>query len=453
MRHALSLLTAGLLATNVWSQQVGTNQPEIHPPITMSECTKGGCVQQQKSVVLDANWRWAHTTSGTTNCFTGNDWDKSICSDPVACAQNCAIDGANYANPYGISTSGDSLKLNFVTRGQYGNNVGSRVYLMNTDSTYEMFKLLNKEFTVDVDVSQLPCGLNGALYFVEMEEDGGMSSHAGNKAGARYGTGYCDAQCPHDMKWINGEANSKNWVPSPVDKNSGHGHYGTCCHEMDIWEANSMATAYTPHSCSIREQYRCEGRECGDISSGDRYSGVCDKDGCDFNSYRLRDTEFYGPGKQLDTNQKMTVITQFITSDNTSTGELVEIRRLWKQNGRIIKNSQVSLGGGSYDSITGQFCATERTAFGYNAFDKLGGLKSMGESLSRGVVLTLSLWDDYYAHMLWLDSKYPANGTKAGTTRGPCPTSSGVPADLEAQHPNSNVKFSNIKVGDIGTTY
>jgi cellulose 1,4-beta-cellobiosidase len=44
-----------------------------------------------------------------------------------------------------------------------------------------MFKLLNREFTFDVDVSNLPCGLNGALYFVEMEKDGGMASHATNK--------------------------------------------------------------------------------------------------------------------------------------------------------------------------------------------------------------------------------------------------------------------------------
>ena len=29
-----------------------------------------------------------------------------------------------------------------------------------------MFPLKNKEFTFDVDVSALPCGLNGALYFV-----------------------------------------------------------------------------------------------------------------------------------------------------------------------------------------------------------------------------------------------------------------------------------------------
>ena len=75
-----------------------------------------------------------------------------------------------------------------------------------------MFKLLNKEFTFDVDVSNLPCGLNGALYFVEMPEDGGLS-FSGNEAGAEYGTGYCDAQCPHDIKFINGEANIEDWEP------------------------------------------------------------------------------------------------------------------------------------------------------------------------------------------------------------------------------------------------
>jgi len=49
-------------------------------------------------------------------------------------------------------------------------NVGSRVYLMDTaDSKYQMFNLLNQEFTVDIDVSGLPCGLNGALYFVSMD--------------------------------------------------------------------------------------------------------------------------------------------------------------------------------------------------------------------------------------------------------------------------------------------
>ena len=86
-----------------------------------------------------------------------------------------------------------------------------------------MFKLVNREFSFDVDVSALPCGLNGALYFVEMDEDGGVSKYPNNKAGAKYGTGYCDAQCPHDIKFINGEANIKNWTVDPKDKNSGTG--------------------------------------------------------------------------------------------------------------------------------------------------------------------------------------------------------------------------------------
>lgn len=83
--------------------------------------------------------------------------------------------------------------------------------MMNSESKYEMFKLKNKEFSVTVDVSQLSCGLNGALYFVEMEEDGGLSTGKYNKAGAKYGTGYCDAQCPHDVKFIDGEANILDW--------------------------------------------------------------------------------------------------------------------------------------------------------------------------------------------------------------------------------------------------
>ena len=40
---------------------------------------------------------------------------------------------------------------------------------------------MTREFTFDVDVSQLPCGLNGALYFVEMDKDGGKSKFPTNK--------------------------------------------------------------------------------------------------------------------------------------------------------------------------------------------------------------------------------------------------------------------------------
>ncbi len=147
---------------------------------------------------------------------------------------------------------------------------------MASDDKYRLFNLLNKEFTMDVDVSKLPCGLNGAVYFSEMDEDGGLSRFEGNKAGAKYGTGYCDSQCPQDIKFINGEANVDGW--GGTDGNSGAGKYGTCCAEMDIWEANLDATAYTPHPCKVTEQTRCDGVDCG--SGDDRYSGQCDKGEC-----------------------------------------------------------------------------------------------------------------------------------------------------------------------------
>lgn len=61
-----------------------------------------------------------------------------------------------------------------------------------------------------------------------MDADGGMSKYENNKAGAKYGTGYCDTQCPHDIKFINGEANILNWTKSETDVNAGSGQYGSC---------------------------------------------------------------------------------------------------------------------------------------------------------------------------------------------------------------------------------
>ncbi|KAI5787305.1 glycoside hydrolase [Geopyxis carbonaria] len=446
------------LATAATAQQVGTLTAESHPSLSWKKCTtSGGCTTQTGSVVLDSNWRWLHSTSSSTNCYDGNTWNATLCPDPVTCASNCALDGADYTSTYGITTSGDSLTHKFVTEGPYSTSIGSRVYLMDSsDKGYQLFKPKNQEFTFDVDVSNLPCGLNGALYFSEMDADGGASRFSTNKAGAKYGTGYCDAQCPHDIKFINGEANTLGWEGSDDDPNAGKGQYGTCCPEMDIWEANSVSTAYTPHPCSVEGQTRCDGDDCGD--GDNRYGGVCDKDGCDFNSYRLGDQSFYGPGKTVDTSSKFTVVTQFITADGSATGALSEIRRLYVQGGTVISNSKVAVSGisASADSITTSFCTAQKSVFGdTNDFSAKGGLAGMGNAFDAGMVLVMSIWDDHEAHMLWLDSTYPtdaATGTP-GAARGTCATSSGVPEDVEAESPDASVTFSNIRFGDIGSTY
>ncbi|TCD68295.1 hypothetical protein EIP91_011154 [Steccherinum ochraceum] len=449
--HRSALVALSTLAV-AYAQQVGTQTAEVHPPLTWQTCTApGSCTTNNGKVVLDANWRWLHTTDGYTNCYTGNTWDASLCPDAETCAANCALDGADYTGTYGVTATGSSLKLNFVTNGA-NKNVGSRLYLMDTDTSYHMFKPLNQEFTFDVDVSTLPCGLNGALYFSEMDADGGMARFPTNKAGAKYGTGYCDSQCPRDLKFINGMANVEGWTPDSNSANSGTGNMGSCCSEMDVWEANSMDAAYTPHPCSTDGQTECTDDQCTGGTTG-----LCDPAGCDFNSFRMGDETFYGSGLTVDTTQPFTVVTQFLTSDNTTSGTLSEIRRLYVQNGQVIQNSKTSVAGlDAYDSITDDFCSAQKTAFGDdNLFAAQGGLQQMGASFAKGVVLVLSIWDDYAANMLWLDSDYPtdADASSPGVHRGNCATTSGVPADVESSAANAYVTYSNIKVGPIGSTF
>merc|ERR1712176_1391186 len=195
-------------------------------------------------------------------------------ADVETCTSECVVEGADqeYTNTYGVQSSGNKLELGFVTQGPYSKNIGSRTYLMKDDYAYQLFQLKNKEFTYTVDDSKLGCGLNGALYFVQMDADGGKSKYS--NAGASHGLGYCDAQCPHDLKFINGEANAEDWKPSETDVHGGTGKYGSCCTEIDIWEANSIGTAYTMHSCSTDGQTRCEGTDCGD-NGPDRFKGLC----------------------------------------------------------------------------------------------------------------------------------------------------------------------------------
>jgi len=297
-----------------------------------------------------------------------------------------------------------------------------------------------------VDVSNLPCGLNGALYFSEMPADGGKSKFTDNNAGANFGTGYCDAQCPSDVKFINGESNSDGW-----NNKTGSGKYGSCCAEMDIWEANKISQAVTAHPCSFDGQERCEGDKCAAPSD-------CDKSGCDWGSYRNGLHNFFGPGADfaVDSSKPFTVITQFISEDGTDTGEVVEIKRKYVQNGKLIDNPQATIGGKQFDSITDDFCKAKSVFFDEeDTFTARGGMKKMASSLANGMTLVMSLWDDAAVHMLWLDSDYPTtkDPNAPGVARGTCPITSGAPADVRKNSPHSNVTFSDIRHGEIGSTF
>ncbi|KAF2431447.1 glycoside hydrolase family 7 protein [Tothia fuscella] len=443
MSFISTLFSFGLLFLSVNCQLAGTQTPESHPKLAWKKCAKGGCATQPGEVVLEADYRWLHNKEGYNDCQPQGKWNATLCPDPITCAKNCAIEGVGKYDDYGIETKGDALTLKMNTK---NGGYGQRIYFMGDDKTYQIFKLPNQEFTFDVEMGKLPCGTNGALYFSEMDFDGGISKYSTNQAGAKYGTGYCDAQCPKSLKFIHGEATTE-------------GKYGACCNEMDIWEANKIATAYTPHPCTQPGVYRCSGKDCGD--GADKSLGVCDKPGCDLNAYRMGNQKFYGPGvgMTLNTEKKMTVVTQFLTKDHSTTGPLVEIRRLYVQDGQVIEHSQTSLPGlKAYDSISDQFCVDRAKVFGEkDDTGSHGGLKVMGESGARGMVLVFALWDDSgESAMQWLDgARWPKDApvNALGAARGSCDGKESAPATIHKLYPDAGVTFSNIRFGDIGSTF
>lgn len=92
-------------------QQIGTFTAETHPSLTWQTCTApGACTTTDGTVTLDSNWRWTHSVNGSTNCYTGNTWDATLCPSDAECAVNCALDGADYSGTYGVTTTGDSLR-------------------------------------------------------------------------------------------------------------------------------------------------------------------------------------------------------------------------------------------------------------------------------------------------------------------------------------------------------
>ena len=412
----LGLALAFLSLTS--AQQIG-KLPEVHPRLLTQKCTtKGGCVTQKTSVVLDAGSHPLNAISTGESCLNATGGiDTSICSTAKDCGKKCAYDGTNYADN-GVRTRGDSLHLReYLRKDGKVVKVSPRLYLLaEGGKEYVEMQLVNQELSFDVDMSNLPCGMNAALYLGAMDADGGRGRL--NPAGATYGTGYCDAQC-YTPTWLNGVLNEEG--------------LGACCNEMDIWESNARATGYTPHACNITGFYGCEGDECGP-------DGVCDKPGCGFNPYANGAKQFYGLGREfrVDTTRVFTVTTQFISANGKANGRLKEIRRKYKQNGKVIHNVRVVVDDSEYDSITSAYCTAENA----DSFQDHGGLKQMGEALSRGMVLTFALWNDDTGFMNWLD---------AGDA-GPCNDTEGDPKIIIKETPDTNVTFSKIKWGDIGST-
>jgi len=406
---------------------------------------------------MDASWRTQRDASrgGWQGCIVAEGlWSTKLCPDELTCAKKCAVDGLtldDYMEKHGIEEVDDGVRVAYVSVTQYGVNVGSRLYMLDDGfKQYKVWKLKNREIAFDIDVSTLPCGVNAALYFVAMDSDGGKGI-GNNDAGAKYGTGYCDARCQHSPNFMQGEANM-DWAN------------GACCMEVDLFEGNRESMATTMHTCSHVGFKKCtHDEQCGDSKEGYHYQGICDKDGCDYNPYRMGNHDFYGDGKKVDTSKPITVVTQFITTDGTDDGDLKEVRRIFMRGSVEIENPTSKISGVPGNSITDGYCNAQKKAFEqtrqeksegkYNQFGHLGGMAQLGKALDRGMVLAVSIWDDPGSHMRWLDSTSPKHHPNAtGARRGPCRSDAGEPTAARRHGQRGYVEFTNLMYGEIGST-
>lgn len=117
--------TTLLAVTCTTAQTIGTWESEIHPKLDWKRCSSSGvdsCQTVQGELTVDSNWRWAHENSegGYRSCVEYAMWNKTLCPDGRTCAENCAIDGAQYKEIYGVTTSSDVLKMKYVTHLNFG---------------------------------------------------------------------------------------------------------------------------------------------------------------------------------------------------------------------------------------------------------------------------------------------------------------------------------------------
>jgi len=226
--------------------------------------------------------------------------------------------GANSWGP--VSASGSQITI----------GKGPRFYLANScassfgPTVFSAVKVLGGSITFTVDISKIGCGENAAFYLLSMP-----ASSAGSN-----GDYYCDANCVG----------------------------GSCCTEMDLFEANRHAIQITPHHCTS-------------ATSG------CDAGGCARNTQSI--SKGFGPDSTFTINSA----SPFTVKISFNGNPLTSITSVISQSSKSITLT--------HDGGCGS-----------------GYLSAVGTMLGQGMVPTWSFWS---GSMGWLDSPACSSDTSEVT--------------------------------------
>jgi hypothetical protein len=200
----------------------------------------------------------------------------SVNMDGVMTDNYVAVSGGTQYNQVTVS-SGNNISLTHNTRAYFANKCVNNF----ASDMFTWFHLLGKTIQFTVDLSNVGCGCNAALYLVSMP---GCSS-------GESGDYYCDANA------VGGQ-----WCP-----------------EIDIMEANLKAFQVTPHICYGQQSW-CQWNSCDQGGEG----------------FNFRD----GGYSQINAYLPFNVTTYFITDQN---GNLKQISTVLLQDSVRIEHSNVDI--------------------------------------------------------------------------------------------------------------
>jgi cellulose 1,4-beta-cellobiosidase len=348
-----AILLAALLFASTYAQWPCGRIEEKHPPFTWHSCHGKECHQKYGAVVLDATLRQIDCCHGSFNI---NDLQRTACKkkNKTTCPVDCCIEGADY-QAHGISTDDTSLTLDLGASDPDTPKDLVRVLTLKDDERYlqpHLIRADDSEYTFDLEIRNVPPGYKARVSLHWMWGNGGKGKEKGDKAGARYGTGYCDATCDQGQRFVHGKANYDGWVPSEHDPTLGKGPLGACCAHFVLWEGNTESTDFGFSPCSPTWPHWCKTEKCRQ---------KCFAPGCTWIPHGNRHKPFYGPGptNTIDSTRKFSVVNQWFSQQTPLVAAILKTRAMYFiQDGKLFRSppSDYRPNGKEFFTMNKQYC-------------------------------------------------------------------------------------------------
>jgi len=234
---------------------------------------------------------------------------------------------------------------------------------------YYQWQLLGTTLSYTVDLSNVSCSCNSALYLVSMPGFNSSGSQSGSPDPR--GNYYCGANA--------GKPSRDTSKPTPPSR-------GNYCPELDLLEANRFAIQSTPHICNGTNRGpgfypMCDWHGCATAVYNESKTALCPDESCIINTHRpFRHSISFPVQTALD-------------SDGNADVMLVAIENVLEQEGRRFTFS-------TCQASNAQWTSGDPTEY----------LRRMTANMKHGMVMDISLWGLSNSGMSWLDGPTGCKG-------------------------------------------